>query len=187
MSQGKLFVISGASGVGKGTVLKRVMEKRDGVLFSVSATTRGPRDNEIDGVHYDFITKEAFEEMIRQEGFLEYSSHHDNYYGTPKGQVMEKLSRGHVLLDIDPVGAEQVLAKCPDTTLIFIMPPNMEELEKRLRGRDDTSEEQITKRLERAIWEMEQRGWYHHVVVNDVVDDCANEILNIISAVADTN
>lgn len=187
MSQGKIFVVSGASGVGKGTVLKRVMEKRGGLSFSVSATTRGPRYNEVDGVHYDFITKEAFEEMIRQDGFLEYSAHHDNYYGTPKEQVMEKLSRGHVLLDIDPVGAEQVLAKCPDATLIFIMPPNMEELEKRLRGRDDTSEEQIKKRLDRAIWEMEQRGWYHHVVVNDVVDDCANEIMNIISAVADTN
>ena len=187
MSKGKLFVISGASGVGKGTVLKRVMEMRDGLFFSVSATTRAPRYNEVDGVHYDFITKDAFEELIRQDGFLEYSAHHENYYGTPKGQVMEKLSRGHVLLDIDPNGAEQVLAKCPDTTLIFIMPPDMEELEKRLRGRDDTSEEQITKRLERAIWEMEQRGWYHYVVVNDVVDDCANEILNIISAVADTN
>lgn len=187
MSEGKLFVISGASGVGKGTVLNRVMEKRDGLAFSVSATTRDPRDNEIDGVHYDFITKDAFEEMIHREGFLEYSAHHDNYYGTPKAQVLDKLSRGHVLLDIDPVGARQVLDKCPDATLIFIMPPSMEELEKRLRGRDDTSEEQIKIRLERAIWEMEQRTWYHHVVVNAVVDDCADEILNIISAVADTN
>ena len=187
MSKGKLFVISGASGVGKGTVLKRVMEKRDGLAFSVSATTRDPRDNEIDGVHYDFITKDAFEEMIRQDGFLEYSSHHDNYYGTPSGQVIDKLSRGHVLLDIDPVGAKQVLAKCPDATLIFIMPPSVEELESRLRGRGDTSEEQIKIRLERAIWEMEQQDWYHHVVVNKVVDDCANEILNIISAAADTN
>lgn len=187
MSEGKLFVISGASGVGKGTVLKRVMELRDGLAFSVSATTRAPRDNEIDGVHYDFITKEAFEELIRKDGFLEYSAHHDNYYGTPKGQMLDKLSRGHILLDIDPVGAKQVIEKRPDATLIFIMPPNMEELEKRLRGRDDTSEEQIKIRLERAIWEMEQRGWYHHVVTNEVVDDCANEILNIISAAADTN
>ena len=187
MSQGKLFVISGASGVGKGTVLSRVMEKRDGLAFSVSATTRDPRKNEVDGVHYDFITKEAFEEMIRQDGFLEYSCHHENYYGTPSGQVMDKLSRGHVLLDIDPVGAKQVLAKCSDATLIFIMPPSLEELEKRLRGRGNTSEEQIQIRMERAIWEMAQRGWYHHVVINDVVDDCANEILNIISAVADTN
>lgn len=187
MSKGKLFVISGASGVGKGTVLKRVMELRNGVEFSVSATTRGPREGEVDGVHYDFITKEAFEDMIARDGFLEYSSHHDNYYGTPRAQVEDKLERGDTLLDIDPNGAKQVLKKRPDATLIFIMPPSMEELEHRLRGRGDTSEEQIAIRLERAIWEMDQRGWYHHVVVNDQVDDCAKEILNIISAVADTN
>ena len=187
MSKGKLFVISGASGVGKGTVLKRVMELRDDLAFSVSATTRAPRENEIDGVHYDFITREAFEELIGQDGFLEYSAHHDNYYGTPKAQMQDKLSRGHVLLDIDPVGAGQVLDKCPDATLIFIMPPSLEELENRLRGRGDTPEAQIKLRLERAVWEMEQRSWYHHVVTNTVVDDCANEILDIISAAADTN
>ena len=187
MSKEKLFVISGASGVGKGTVLNRVMHLRDDLSGSVSATTRNPRDNEIDGVHYDFITKEAFEEMIRQDGFLEYSAHHENYYGTPAGQIQDKLSRGHVLLDIDPVGARQVIEKRPDATLIFIMPPSVEELENRLRHRGDTSEEQIKIRLERANWEMKQRTWYHHVVVNEIVDDCANEILNIISAVADTN
>jgi guanylate kinase len=187
MSKGKLFVISGASGVGKGTVLKRVMELRDGMEFSVSATTRKPREGEVDGIHYDFVTKETFESMIARDGFLEYSSHHDNYYGTPCAQVEDKLERGHTLLDIDPNGAQQVLKKRPDATLIFIMPPSMEELEHRLRGRGDTSEEQIALRLERAVWEMAQRGWYHHVVINDQVDDCAREILDIISAVADTN
>ena len=187
MSKGKLFVISGASGVGKGTVLKRLMEKRGGMEFSVSATTRAPREGEVNGVHYDFITKEAFEDMIARDGFLEYSSHHDNYYGTPRAQVEDKLERGDALLDIDPNGAAQVLEKRPDATLIFIMPPSMEELENRLRGRGDTSEEQIALRMERAVWEMAQRGWYHHVVVNDQVEDCANEILDIISAMADTN
>lgn len=187
MSKGKLFVISGASGVGKGTVLKRVMELRGDMEFSVSATTRDPREGEVDGVHYDFISKEAFEEMIRQDGFLEYSSHHENYYGTPRAQVEDKLTRGHALLDIDPKGAAQVIEKRPDATLIFIMPPSMEELERRLRGRGDTPEDQIQIRMERAVWEMDQRGWYHYVVVNDQVDTCANEILNIISAIADTN
>ncbi len=187
MSSGKLVVISGASGVGKGTVLKRVMELRGGMEFSVSATTRDPRKGEIDGVHYDFITKEAFEEMIRQEGFLEYSYHNENYYGTPRAQVEDKLTRGHTLLDIDPNGAAQVIKKRPDATLIFIMPPSMEELESRLRGRKDTNEEQIQLRLERAVWEIAQRGWYHHVVVNDQVETCAKEILDIISAIADTN
>jgi guanylate kinase len=180
MSQGKLFVISGASGVGKGTVLKRVMEKRDGVLFSVSATTRDPRDNEIDGVHYDFITKDAFEEMIRQDGFLEYSSHHDNYYGTPSGQVMDKLSRGHVLLDIDPVGAKQVLAKCPDATLIFIMPPSVEELRRRLEGRATDAPEVIQQRIDKAEYELSFAPKFDKVVINDDLDTAKAEALAII-------
>ena len=187
MSNGKLFVISGASGVGKGTVLKRVMELRDDLHFSVSATTRGPRPNEIDGVHYYFITREQFREMIDNNEFLEYDDHAANYYGTPRGQAEEKRARGHVLFDIDPNGAKQLKASCPDATLIFIMPPSVEELERRLRGRHDTSEEQIRLRMERAVWEMEQRFWYDHVVVNDQVEDCAKEIFDIISAVADTN
>jgi guanylate kinase len=187
MSKGKLFVISGASGVGKGTVLSRVMEKRSGLEFSVSVTTRGPRPNEIPGVHYDYVTQEFFDEMIREDGFLEYSCHHGGCYGTPRAQVESKLECGHTLLDIDPNGAKQVIEKCPDTTLIFIMPPSEEELERRLRGRGDTPAEQIEGRLKRAKWEMEQRYWYHHVVVNDVVEECADKILDIISAVADTN
>ena len=187
MSKGKLFVISGASGVGKGTVLKSIMEQREDLIFSVSATTRDPRDGEVDGIHYYFVTREVFEDMIQKGEFLEYDVHADNYYGTPRTQMDEKMSRGLVLLDIEPNGAKAVRENCPDTTLIFIMPPSMEELERRLRGRGDTSEEQIQMRMARAVWEMEQRTWYDHVVVNDQVDACAKEILNIISAVADTN
>ena len=187
MSKGKLFVISGASGVGKGTVLNAVMQQRSDLEFSVSATTRAPRPNEVDGIHYYFITKEAFEAMIAEDAFLEYDNHTANYYGTPLGQLEDKLSRGHVLLDIEPKGAEIVKAKRPDATLIFIMPPSMEELERRLRGRGDTSEEQIQKRLTRAVWEIEQRHWYDHVVVNDQVETCAEEILNIIADAADKN
>ena len=181
MSKGQMIVISGASGVGKGTVLGKMMEKRSDLTFSVSATTRPPRPSEVDGVSYYFVTRERFEEMIRNGEFLEYDDHAKNYYGTPRGQAEEKMAKGHVLLDIEPNGAKQVRASMPDAKLIFIMPPSMEELERRLRGRGDTSEDQIRIRLERAVWEMEQRFWYDHVVVNDDADRCAEEILKIIA------
>lgn len=181
MSKGKLIVISGASGVGKGTVLGIMMKKRKDLSFSVSATTRPPRPGEIDGVHYYFISREKFEEMIAQGAFLEYDAHADNYYGTPRAQAEEKREHGPVLLDIEPAGAKQVRQKLPDAQLIFIMPPSMEELERRLRGRGDTPEEQIKMRMERAVWEMEQKQWYDHVVVNDDPERCADEILNIIA------
>lgn len=181
MSKGKLIVISGASGVGKGTVLGIMMEKRKDLSFSVSATTRPPRPGEIDGVHYYFISREKFAEMIAEGAFLEYDAHADNYYGTPRAQAEEKREQGPVLLDIEPAGAKQVREKMPDAELIFIMPPSMQELERRLRGRGDTSEEQIKLRMERAVWEMEQRVWYDHVVVNDDPERCADEILKIIA------
>ena len=181
MSKGKLIVISGASGVGKGTVLGLMMEKRKDLSFSVSATTRDPRPGEVDGKHYFFISKECFEEMIKNDEFLEYDAHAANYYGTLRGQAEAKMKTGHVLLDIEPKGAGQVRKAAPDATLIFIMPPSVEELERRLRGRGDTSEEQIALRMERANWEMEQREWYDHVVVNDDAQRCADEILTIIS------
>ena len=181
MSKGKLVVISGASGVGKGTVLGIMMKKREDLKFSVSATTRSPRPSETDGVHYYFVTKEQFEEMIATGQMLEYSAHAANYYGTPRAQAEEKMQTGSVLLDIEPNGAGQVKKAAPDAVLVFIMPPSMEELERRLRGRGDTSEEQIAMRLERAVWEMEQRHWYDHVVVNDDAERCAEEILKIIS------
>ncbi len=181
MSKGKLVVISGASGVGKGTVLGIMMKKRSDLSFSVSATTRPPRPGEVDGVHYYFVTKERFEEMIDAGEFLEYDAHAANYYGTPRSQAEEKMTRGSVLLDIEPNGAKQVKASAPDALLVFIMPPSMEELERRLRGRGDTPEEQIVMRMERAVWEMEQRSWYDHVVVNDDAERCADEILKIIA------
>ena len=178
---GKLIVISGASGVGKGTVLGIAMKKRDDLRFSVSATTRPPRPNEVDGVHYFFLDRDRFETMIAAGEFLEYSNHMSNFYGTPRGQALEKMEKGHVLLDIEPNGAGQVKKNMPEATLIFIMPPSMEELERRLRGRGDTPEDQIKIRLERAVWEMEQRSWYDHVVVNDDAERCAEEILKIIA------
>lgn len=187
MSKGKLFVISGASGVGKSTVLARVMEERKDLRFSVSATTRAPRPGEVDGVNYYFVTKAKFEEMIAQDAFIEYDAHMDNYYGTPEAQLNEKLETGSVILDIEPVGAFNVRAKRPDAVLIFIAPPSMEELERRLRGRGDTGEDQIQLRLERARWEMEQSTRYDYIVTNEQVDTCADHILNIIRTCADTN
>lgn len=185
MSKGKLFVISGASGVGKSTVLSKVMAAREDLRFSVSATTRAPRPGEVDGVSYYFITKEQFERMIQEDAFVEYDAHMANYYGTPKGQLDEKLAIGNVILDIEPNGAFMVRSKRPDAALIFIAPPSMEELERRLRGRGDTPEEQIQLRLKRAVWEMEQKPKYDHVVINDDAQACANEILNIIARKAD--
>ena len=178
---GKLIVISGPSGVGKGTVLGIAMKKRDDLKFSVSATTRAPRPGEVDQVHYYFVSRGHFEEMIAAEQFLEYDEHDDNYYGTPLGQVLEKMETGHVLLDIEPKGAEQVKKNMPEAILIFIMPPSDEELERRLRGRGDTSEKQIRMRMERAVWEMAQRGWYDHVLTNKDADVCADELLKIIA------
>ena len=178
---GKLFVISGASGVGKSTVLRAVMAQRSDLRFSVSATTREPRENEVDGVDYYFVSHERFEEMIRQNEFVEYDLHLKNSYGTPRAQLEEKLALGHVILDIEPNGAFNVRRQRPDATLIFIAPPSMEELERRLRSRGDTSEEQIAVRLERARWEMEQSVKYDHVVINTQVETCADEILKIIA------
>ena len=181
MSKGKLGVISGASGVGKGTVLGIMMKKRNDLKFSVSATTRDPRPGEVDGVHYYFVTKQRFEEMIANGEFLEYDAHAANYYGTPRAQAEEKMEHGSVLLDIEPKGAEQVKKADPDALLNFIMPPSIEELERRLRGRGDTPEDQIRMRMERAKWEMEQRSWYDYVVTNDDAEHCADEILKIIA------
>ena len=179
---GKLFVISGASGVGKSTVLKAVTAVRNDLLFSVSATTREPRKDEIDGVHYDFITREKFMAMVDEDAFAEYDIHHSACYGTPRKKMEEKLEKGHVILDIDPNGAFQVRERYPEVTMIFITPPSFGDLEKRLRGRNDgMSEEKILGRLARAKWEMEQSVHYDYVVINDDVERCAGEILNIIS------
>ena len=181
MKKGKLFVISGASGVGKSTVLAKVMAERQDLRFSVSATTRQPRPGEVDGESYYFISKAQFEEMIRQNAFLEYDAHMDNYYGTPKAQLEEKLSKGSVILDIEPNGAFNVRRNSEDAVLIFIAPPSLQELERRLRSRGDTGEEQIRLRLARVQWELEQSKQYDYVVINEQVDSCAAEILKIIT------
>ena len=173
----KIFVFSGASGVGKSSALKRVMEAREDLRFSVSATTRKPRPGEVDGVHYFFVTRERFEQMIEDREMLEYDAHHENLYGTPRNQL---LGEKHVVLDIEPNGAFQVKRNYPDAALIFVTPPSLEELERRLRGRGDTPEEQIEVRMARAKWEIAQSDHYDYVVLNDDLDRCVAEILDII-------
>lgn len=185
MSKGKLFVISGASGVGKSTILSKVMDAREDLVFSVSATTRAPRPGEVDGKNYYFLTKSRFQEMIDNGEFLEYDEHHQTFYGTPAAEVLRKQEIGNVVLDVEPNGAFNVRKARPDATLIFIMPPSWEVLENRLRSRGDTSPEQIEIRLSRARWEMDQSVHYDYTVVNDQVETCADEILKIIAEKAD--
>lgn len=180
MSCGHLFVISGASGVGKSTILKRVMEAIPNLQFSVSATSRAPREGETNGVQYFFVTEEAFRQMIAQGAFVEYDYHMNNYYGTLKSEILNKTKQGDMILDVEPVGAMRVKEIYPEATLIYITPPSLETLEQRLRSRNDTPEDQIKVRRERAAWEDSQKDKYDYVVVNDVLEDAVAKVLDII-------
>ena len=174
-----LVVISGPAGTGKGTVVKELVS-RGAAEISISATTRAPRGQEQNGIEYHFLTKEKFESMIAEDGFLEYAQYCGNYYGSPKAPVDKWLSEGkNVILEIEVEGYQKIRAKRPDCIGIFIMPPSVEELEKRLRGRNTETEEQIQKRLARANEEMQLSGLYDYVVVNDTVQDCADRIEDI--------
>ena len=180
MSCGHLFVISGSSGVGKSTVLKQVLARMPELAFSVSATSRKPREGETDGIQYYFVSREAFQQMITQGAFVEYDFHMDNYYGTLKSEIINKTVKGDMILDIEPVGALRVKELYPDATLIYIAPPSMEVLMQRLCSRNDTPEEQIKLRSERAAWESAQQEKYDYVVINDVLEDCIQQVLDII-------
>ena len=183
MNKGHLFVFSGSSGVGKSSVLKQVMEQREDLQFSVSATSRPPRPGEENGVQYYFVSREAFCQMIEQGAFVEHDYHMDNYYGTLKSELINKVKVCNLVLDIEPVGALRVRELFPEATLIYIAPPSLDILEQRIRKRNDTPEEQIKVRRERAAWEDAQKDKYDYVVINDVLEDCVAEILHIISQV----
>lgn len=179
--KGTLFVITGPSGAGKGTVLKQVIQSLEGLYFSVSATTRKPREGEVDGVHYHFLTKERFEELIEKDRFLEYARYAENYYGTPLDPVEEHLEQGHdVILEIELQGALQVKKRLPKAVLVFIAPPSFEELENRLRGRGTETEEVIRKRLAIARQECANMDEFRFIVVNDKVEDAADRLRAII-------
>lgn len=182
MKEGKLFVISGPSGTGKGTIISKVLQADQDICLSISCTTRPPRTGERDGVHYFFKTREEFEKMIGKGEFLEYAQVFGNYYGTPLFYVNEKRAAGmNVLLEIDVQGAMKVKEKMTDAVLIFIAPPSLEVLEHRLRLRNTETEEQIAKRSEGARRELAFKDRYDFVVVNDDLDTAVQDVLNIIN------
>ncbi len=178
----KLFVISGCSGVGKGTVINEFMKRNsDDFILSVSCTTRNPRPNETDGVNYFFISKEEFEQNIKDGKFLEYACFAGNYYGTKKKYIQQKMDEGYnVLLEIDTQGALQVKEKMSESILIFIAPPSVEELEHRLRGRHTEDEETIQKRLAQVKIELERSQKYDYTVINDNIERAVEEIESIV-------
>ena len=180
---GRLFVISGPSGAGKGTLVNRVMGRRDGTWLSVSATTRLPREGEVDGVSYFFLSDDEFDAKIEEGDFLEWANVHGRRYGTLKSVVLEKLEQGvDVILEIDVQGALQVRENHPDAFLIFIKPPSFEELERRLVSRGTETAEQIAGRLEVAKLEMEQEKCYNVSLVNDELERATEELLEIMDS-----
>ena len=180
--RGVLTVISGPSGVGKGTVIKRLFEIENGLYFSVSATTRKPRPGEIDGVHYSFKTKEEFERDIETGEMLEHAVFNGNYYGTPKSAIEQKLSEGKdIVLDIEIQGARNVKKMMPEAVLIYVLPPSIDELKRRLVGRNTEDAETIAGRLREAKRELrEAPELYDYFIVNDLVDNTAVKIKDII-------
>ena len=176
----KLFVISGCSGVGKGTVLKGFMNRNsEEFVLSVSCTTRNPRQGEIHGVNYFFLTHDEFKKCISEGKFLEYAEFAGNFYGTKQKYIKEKLKENSVILEIETNGALQVKEKMPESVLIFIAPPSVEELEKRLRGRHTEDEETIQKRLAQVKIELERSLKYDYTVINDNVERAVQEIEKI--------
>ena len=183
LEKGKLLVISGPSGAGKSTVVFKAIEGRDDVCFSTSATTRAPRPGEVDGREYFFVSFERFQEMVRRDELLEHAEFVSNCYGTPRAYVEEKLSAGmNVVLDIEVQGARQVKEKMPEAILIFVIPPSLEELERRLRGRGTDTEEAIRGRLARARQEYREADFYDYLIVNDDAEAAAGRFHAILEA-----
>ena len=181
--KGKLFILSGPSGVGKGTVRENILANNEiNLTYSISMTTRSPRNGEIEGLHYYFVTRDFFEKAIEKDEFLEYAQFVGNYYGTKKSTVNDMLESGkNVLLEIEVQGAQQVMSKCPEAITIFMVPPSFEELEKRIRGRRSEPEDIVYQRLSKARSEMELSKNYKYVVVNDTVENASRAIIDIIN------
>lgn len=180
--QGLLVVFSGPSGVGKGTIRKKVFEKlKDKLYFSVSMTTRAIREGETNAVDYHFVSKERFMDELNNDNLLEYNEYVGNFYGTPKNLVFEQINQGiDVLLEIDVNGARQVKEKAPNCVMVFVLPPSFEALKERLIGRNTDSPEVIEKRLKKAETEIGLAKFYDYIVINDEIDAAADEIVSII-------
>ena len=174
-------MFTGSSGVGKGTIIKELLDRDKNIRLSVSNTTREPREGEIDGVHYNFLTREQFNDVLKKDGYLEHAEFCGNLYGTPKKQVEDMLNQGYdVLLEIEVKGGLQILNKYPDILSIFILPPSMESLERRLRRRGTENEETIRKRLAQAAEEISYKDRYKYNVVNGDLETAINEVLDIL-------
>ena len=178
---GKLYVLSGPSGVGKGTLREKALTDKKNLVYSISCTTRQPREGETDGVEYRFITHEKFSEWIDKDLFLEYAHVHSDFYGTLKEDVIKELNNGkNVLLEIDVQGALKVREKIPEAILIFVAPPSVEILEKRLRYRHTESEQSLKIRLNNALKELELKNKYDYVIINDDLETASKELKNLI-------
>ena len=185
MSQGRIIIVSGPSGVGKGTILKELMRRDPTLRFSVSATTRAPRPGEVEGVNYFFVDKQGFEKMIEDGQLLEHAFYAGNYYGTPEKAVNDALEQGYnVVLEIDVQGALQVMERRPDAITVFIAPPSFEELTRRLNGRGDTAPEVAGLRLHIALQECATATHYQYIIINDSIAHAADEFQAILTAEA---
>lgn len=181
--RGKLIVLSGPSGAGKSTVVGKCMEKRNDICFSVSVTTRNPRPGEVDGKDYFFITRERFAEMVENDELLEHAEYVSNAYGTPRAAVEKRLSEGYnVILDIEIQGARQVHEKMPEAVMLFVVPPSLGELERRLKSRGTETAEVIEGRLARARQEYAEADFYDWLIINDDADAAAAELSAVITA-----
>lgn len=181
--RGSLFVISAPSGAGKTTLCQKLREVVSDLEFSVSYTTRKPRAGEIDGVHYIFVDEDEFREMIAEGEFVEWAQVHGNFYGTSRRRIEDTINEGFdMLLDIDVQGGRQIKEHFPDSILIFVLPPSMDELRKRLTGRMSDPEDVIKKRLKNAIDEIREYKNYDYVIINDAFDDALEEMVAIIIA-----
>ena len=188
MNKGKLFVVSAPSGCGKGTILSEVLKKNNNLFYSVSATTRTPRDGEIDGVNYYFLSKEEFKREIDNGGMIEYAQYCDNFYGTPKEKVIEKLEQGiDVILEIETNGAMQVKRAMPEAVLIFILPPSVFELRRRLNKRGTEEQDIIDKRVKEAEDEILKAHNYDYIIMNDELDKAIEDFEAILKASKLTN
>lgn len=182
MVNGKLMVVTGPSGVGKGTLVRALLDRNPDIFLSISATTRSPRPGEVDGQHYYFLSREQFESWIAGGELLEWAEYAGNYYGTPRQAISDRIHQGQtVLLEIELLGARQVKASFPDAQTIMILPPSLTELETRLRGRGDENEASMAKRLARAQEEIAAKDEFDHCLVNDDLETAVAQLLEIFS------